>query len=84
MPNKKFNLTFDIDANLGPITRAMADFESALSKIAVPKSFQDGIDKTFSKLNEEIKNFEAISAKGFQNLEDISKADKSFDKILKY
>lgn len=84
MPNKKFNLTFDIDANLGPIKRAMDNFESALNKLAIPKSFQDGIDKTFSKLNEEIKNFEAISAKGFHNLEDISKADKSFDKILKY
>lgn len=81
MADKKFNIVFDVDANIGPVKNAVSNLQSALSKINVPDSFKKGLTDTFTKLDNEIKNFESIASKGFTNLADVNKAEKSFDKV---
>ena len=81
MADKKFNIIFDVDANIGPVKTAVSNLQSALSKINIPDSFKKGLTDTFTKLDNEIKNFESIASKGFTNLADVNKAEKSFDKV---
>lgn len=81
MTDKRFNLTFDVDANIGPIKAAVNGLQQAFGKLKLSDSLQSSLDKTFSKLNNEIQNFESLASKGFTNLGDISKAEKSFIKI---
>lgn len=81
MADKKFNITFDVDANITPVKNAISGLQSALSKINIPDSFKKGLTDTFTKLDNEIKNFESITSKGFTNLADVNKAERSFDKV---
>lgn len=81
MADKRFNLVFDVDANIGPIKNAVSGLQGALNKINIPDSFKKNLESTFTKLNNEIENFEAIASKGFTNMADIGKAEKSFGKI---
>lgn len=81
MADKKFNIIFDVDANIGPVKNAVSNLQSALSKINVPDSFKKGLTDTFTRLDNEIKNFESIASKGFTNLADVNKAEKSFDRV---
>lgn len=81
MADKRFNLTFDVNANIDPIKAAANGLQQAFGKLKLSDSLQLSLDKTFSKLNNEIQNFESLTSKGFTNLGDISKAEKSFIKI---
>lgn len=81
MADRKFTLTFDVNANLGPIKAAADSLQKSFSGLKLPTALQSSIDKTFSKLNTEIQNFEILSSKGFSNMGDISKAERSFGKI---
>ena len=81
MADKRFNLTFDVNANIDPIKAAANGLQQAFGKLKLSDSLQLSLDKTFSKLNNEIQNFESLASKGFTNLGDVSKAEKSFVKI---
>ena len=83
MADKKFTLTFDVEGNLGPIKGAVKDFQSTIksAKFQIPVGIQGNIDKTISKLNAEIAEFESLTSQGFSNMADIGKAEKSFAKI---
>ena len=83
MADKKFTLTFDVEGNLGPIKGAVKDFQSTIksAKFQIPVGIQGNIDKTISKLNTEIAEFESLTSQGFSNMADIGKAEKSFAKI---
>ena len=83
MADKKFTLTFDVEGNLAPIKGAVKDFQSTIksAKFQIPVGIQGNIDKTISKLNAEIAEFESLTSQGFSNMADISKAEKSFAKI---
>ena len=81
MADKRFNLTFDVNANIDPIKAAANGLQQAFGKLKLSGSLQSSLDKTFSKLNNEIQNFESLASKGFTNLGDVSKAEKSFIKI---
>ena len=83
MADKKFTLTFDVEGNLAPIKGAVKDFQSTIksAKFQIPVGIQGNIDKTISKLNAEIAEFESLTSQGFSNMADIGKAEKSFAKI---
>ena len=83
MADKKFTLTFDVEGNLSPIKGAVKDFQSTIksAKFQIPVGIQGNIDKTISKLNAEIAEFESLTSQGFSNMADIGKAEKSFAKI---
>lgn len=81
MTDKRFSLTFDVNANIDPIKAAVNGLQQAFGKLKLSDSLQSSLDKIFSKLNDEIENFESLASKGFTNLGDISKAEKSFNKI---
>ena len=79
--DKKFNITFDVDANIGPIKGALNNLQGTLKGLNVPQGLAKGLEGTFSKLTNEITNFEAIASKGFNNMGDVTKAEKSFSQI---
>ena len=81
MTDKRFSLTFDVKGNIDPIKKAADDLQNAFGKLKLSDSLQSSLDKTFSKLNNEIQNFKSLASKGFTNLGDVSKAEKSFIKI---
>lgn len=81
MADKRFSLTFDVKGNIDPIKKAADDLQNAFGKLKLSDSLQSSLDKTFSKLNNEIQNFKSLASKGFTNLGDVSKAEKSFIKI---
>ena len=83
MADKKFTLTFDVEGNLSPIKGAVKEFQSTIksAKFQIPVGIQGNIDKTISKLNAEIAEFESLTSQGFSNMADIGKAEKSFAKI---
>ncbi|MBP5694831.1 MAG: phage tail tape measure protein, partial [Bacilli bacterium] len=79
--DRNFKITFDVDANIGPLKTAVGQIQGAFNKVNIPANFKKGIEDTLSKLTSEITNFESIASKGFNNLGDVSKANKSFEKI---
>ena len=81
MADKRFSLTFDVKGNIDPIKTAADDLQKAFDKLKLSDSLQSSLDKTFSKLNNEIQNFKSLASKDFTNLGDVSKAEKSFIKI---
>lgn len=81
MTDKRFSLTFDVNANINPIKTAVNGLQQAFGKLKLSDSLQSSLDKIFLKLNDEIEDFESLASKGFTNLGDISKAEKSFNKI---
>lgn len=82
MANKKFTLTFDVNANIGPIKSAAAELQKAFNGINLSNTMQSGIDRIFSNLTNEISKFEGMASKGFSNMADVGKAERSFEKIV--
>ena len=81
LSNKKFTLQFDFEGNINPIKQSVADLQKSLKGVKLPDNIGAGLEKTFSRLAAEFDNFEAIVKTGFDDLGNISKAEKSFGKI---
>ena len=82
MADKRFNLVFDLEANIKPIKAAVSELEKAFSGIKLPQNLETSISKTLSKVSKEIGNFESLSLDGFTNISDLTKAEKSFERIV--
>lgn len=81
MADKRFNLVFDVNANLAPFKNAVSQIQGVFNKVDIPANFKKGIEDTLNKLTSEITNFESAANKGFSNIGDFNKANKSFGKI---
>ena len=82
MADKVFNIKFNVDANIGPMKSALDGIRSAFDKLKLPDNLGKNFSSVFSKLENEVRNFEAITGKGtFQNMGEINKAEKSYEKI---
>ena len=81
MAEKKFNITFDVDANITPMKNALQGLNNALKNLKVSDSLKKSIQTTVDTLEKEIANFESFSGKTFENMGDFNKANRSFEKI---
>lgn len=81
MADKKFNITFDVNANINPIKGTLGELKGSLNNLKIPDTFKKSIQSTVDTLEKEITNFESIASKGFSNLGDFNKANRSFEKI---
>ena len=81
MADKVFNIKFNVDGNVGPLKSALDGIRGSFEKLKLPDNLGKNFISTFDKLENEVKNFEAITSKGFQNMGDIGKAEKSYEKI---
>ena len=79
MANTKIIL--DIQANIDQVKQAANEINSAFSKLNVPQTIRKSFTSIFSTLTKEIQNFEVSAAKGFETLNDVSKAQKNLDNI---
>ena len=83
MANNRFDLQFDFKGNIGPITNSINKLRENLNGINLPDSFATNFTKMFGKLENEVKNFEAITKNGFNNIADVNKAQTAFSRISK-
>ena len=81
MADKRFNITFDVNANINPIKGAIGELKGSLGNLKIPDTFKKSIESTVASLEKEITNFESIASKGFSNMGDFNKANRSFEKI---
>ena len=81
MADKRFQLTFDVNANINPIKGAIGELKGSLGNLKIPDTFKKSIESTVASLEKEITNFESIASKGFSNMGDFNKANRSFEKI---
>ena len=81
MADKKFSITFDVNANVAPMKSAIGDLKGALNNLKIPDNFKRSIETTITTLEKEITNFESLASKGFSNIGDFNKANKSAEKI---
>ena len=81
MTNNKYTLWFDFEGNINPIKASVQALQKSLKDIKIPDNIGAGLEKTFSRLSSEFDNLEAIVKTGFDDIGNISKAEKSFGKI---
>ena len=81
MADKKFSIEFDVNANINPMKSAIGDLKNSLGNLKIPDTFKKSIQGTVDALEKEITTFESIASKGFTNMGDFNKANKSFEKI---
>ena len=82
MSNKQETIIFNLQANIDQIKSAANEINNTFSKLNLSPSIQKSLNSTFSKLTTEIRDFEVAANKGFNNLKDTTKAEKSVDKIV--
>lgn len=83
MANNRFSLQFDFNGNIEPIKNSINELRKNLNGINLPDSFATSFTKMFGKLENEVKNFEALTKNGFNNIADVNKAQTAFSRISK-
>ena len=83
MASKRFSLTFDVNANIGPVKATLQQFQSLLKNTAlnIPVDIKGSMEGTLAKLETEIQSFEKTAAQGFSSMSEIRTAEKSFGRI---
>ena len=81
MVGNNTKIIFDVQANIDQLRGAASEIEKAFSKLNLPQSIQKSFTGTFSTLTKEIREFEVAAEKGFETLSDVSKGQRSLDKI---
>ena len=74
-------IVFNIEAEIGQVKQAAKDMEKSFSGLNLSQSAQKALNNTFSDLTKNIKDFEVAAEKGFSSLSDVSKGQKSLEKI---
>lgn len=82
MSNKQQTIVFNLQANIDQIKSAASEINNVFSKLNLSPSIQKSLNNTFTKLTSEIRDFEVATNRGFNNLKDTTKAEKSVDKIV--
>lgn len=81
MAGNNTKIIFDVQANIDQLRGAASEIEKAFSKLNLPQSIQKSFTGTFDTLTKEIREFEVAAEKGFETLSDVSKGQRSLDKI---
>ena len=84
MSKQRFELQFDAKMNVEQIKTAASQMEAAFSKIKLPGNLGSALTTTFTKLKNELANFDDLTSKTFTSMADVNKATKSYDSILNY
>lgn len=79
--SQKFTLTFDAQLNVGQMKGALSNIQSELNKLKLPAGVDKGLQDTFTKLSNEIKNFENLTNKSSFTSADFKQVEKSATKI---
>lgn len=82
MSKRQETIVFNLQANVEQIKQSANEINSVFSKLNLPQSVQASFSKTFNKLTEDIRTFEAQAGKGFKNLADTKKAEKNIETIV--
>lgn len=74
-------IVFNVEAEISQVKQAAKDMEKSFSNLNLSQSAQKALNSTFSDLTKNIKDFEVAAEKGFSSLSDVSKGQKSLEKI---
>ena len=81
MAGQRFTLTFDANLEVSKMKGALGEIQKSLNGLQLPQNVTKGLQNTFQKLSEEIRNFEVQAGKDITGKTDFSKLEKSADKI---
>lgn len=79
--NQKFTLTFDAQLNISQMKSALSNIQSELNKLKLPAGADRGLQDTFTKLSNEVKNFENLTNKSSFTSADFKQVERSATKI---
>lgn len=82
MSKRQETIVFNLQANVEQIKQSANEINNVFSKLNLPQNVQASFSKTFNKLTEDIRTFEAQAGKGFKNLADTKKAEKNIETIV--
>ena len=78
----KYKITFGAELDISQMKGALNQLQQQLANLKFPASTTKGVTETFSKLSDEIKNFEELRDKGVQSPADFAKLEASGEKII--
>ena len=81
MADKRFQLTFDVNANLSNLNNALTKMKADFKNLNLSDSINKDLNKTFTQLEQEINKFTALTNKKTFNIQEINEANKSFQRI---
>ena len=81
MGNKEAKIVFNVEAEISQIKQSAKDIEKSFSNLNLSQTAQKSLSNIFSNLTKNIQDFEVAAGKGFSSLSDVSKGQKSLDKI---
>ena len=81
MAGQKFTLTFDANLEVSKMKGSLGEIQKSLNGLQLPQNVTKGLQGTFQKLSEEIRNFEVQAGKDITGKADFSKLEKSADKV---
>ena len=79
MAGQRFTLTFDANLEVSKMKGALGEIQKSLNGLQLPQNVTKGLQSTFQKLSEEIRNFEVQAGKDITGKADFSKLEKSAD-----
>lgn len=79
--NQKFTLTFDAQLNISQMKSALSNIQSELNKLKLSTGADRGLQDTFTKLSNEVKNFENLTNKSSFTSADFKQVERSATKI---
>ena len=81
MSDRTFVLNLKALLDASDIKGALSEIQKSFNNLNMPTGASKGLTSVFSKLSEEIKNFEALTSKDVTSKADFSKIEKSAEKI---
>ena len=77
-----YKITFGAELDISQMKGALNQLQQQLADLKFPASMTKGVTETFSKLSDEIKNFEELRNKGVKSPADFAKLEASGEKII--
>ena len=81
MAGQKFTLTLDANLNISQVKQAISNFQSSLDSLKLPAGILTPVAKDLAKLQNELKNFEALSSKNQFDKTGANALASSYEKI---
>ena len=77
MANKTFNITGKIDLDISKVQSQMSNMQKTLSNLKLPKDMSTKFSDIFTKLNNELANYQERLNKGFKTKSDVTGLEKT-------
>lgn len=82
--SQKVQIVFDAKMDVANLKSGLQQFQTGLASLSMPKNMGAELEKRLNRLNSEIRNFESLSEKAGNSLDNAGKINSSYGKIAEY